>query len=298
MPALSKIVAVTFLVTAAEVASAQTMVTTSTPLQTNSESFFESSGVGWSVRGPGFFASFGGGGPMPVPFGGFNPNAGIRSGWSVRNGDWTTNFNFHFAQGTQRFSSTTAPVLTSIPGQPASFFSGVQRPFVVGLQPIVPGGGFGFGPQFSVPTGSFQMPGAGLSPVQQALANGFRPKNLGQEKSEEKREPPRTANAQDRSNAAFAFFGGSETGTQQPARVSVEAPTGPVAENSTGPSNVPPARSLNDQLVDLYFRKGQSAEAAGDLQTARSFYEKSLSKAVGRQRHLRAQQKLDALRKR
>jgi hypothetical protein len=56
-------------------AAAQTMVTTTTPLQANSESFFESSGVGWSVRRPGFFASFNSGGPIPPPFGGFNPQA-------------------------------------------------------------------------------------------------------------------------------------------------------------------------------------------------------------------------------
>lgn len=290
--------------------SAQTMVTTSTPFQANSENFFESSGVGWSVRRPGFFASFNNGGPIPPPFGGFNPQAGIQSGFQVRTGPWTSNFFFNFAQGTQRFSSTTAPVLTSIPGQPASFFSGTQRPFVFGLQPIV---GSGIGPQFSIPSGAAYQPGNGLSPVQLAIANGFRPTNLGRAKPEEKREPPRTATSQDRSSAAFAFFGGKSAGGSSPA-VREPAATEPSAIIRTPVSDIvpdpersradrsevdrqpeiAPPRNLQDELADVYYRKGMKAESSRDLRTAQFYYKKALSKASG-DRLQRIQDRLEGL---
>ena len=297
-------------------AAAQTMVTTTTPLQANSESFFESSGVGWSVRRPGFFASFNSGGPIPPPFGGFNPQAGIQSGFQLRNGPWTGNLFFNFAQGTQRFSSTTAPVLTSIPGQPASIFSGTTRPFVIGLQPIVPGrlgGGFGGsfgGPQFSIPSGAIYRPGNGLSPVRQAIANGFKPQNLGKKK-EEKREPPKTATVADRSNAAFAFFGGKggdaaasstrteSTGTSAIIRTPIpDAPavsrTQPRPRRVDRQPEIPPPTSLQEELADVYYRKGFKAEASRDLRTAEFYYRKALKNATGA-RQQRIQRRLNGL---
>jgi hypothetical protein len=277
---------------------AQTMVTTSTPLQSNSESFFESSGVGWSVRRPGFFATFNNGGPIPPPFGGFNPNAGIRSGFQIRNGPWTGNFNLNFAQGTQRFSSTTAPVLTSLQGQPASFFSGTTRPFVLGLRPIVNGGGFGS--QFLIPSGAAYHPGNGMSPVQQAIANGFRPTNLGRQKSDEQREPPTTATNADRSNSARAFFGGapsrSPSNTAAPTSTlpSTQSRTEPAEENPQRRSAIAPPQTLNEELADLYYRKAMKAEANGDLKTAEFYFRKSLGKSRG-QRQQRAQKRLNDL---
>lgn len=279
-----------------ETATAQTMVTTSTPLQSNSESFFESSGIGWSVRRPGFFATFNNGGPIPPPFGGFNPNAGIQSGFQIRNGPWTGNFNFNFAQGTQRFSSTTAPVLTSIQGQPASFFSGTRRPFVLGLTPIVPGGGFG---QFSIPSGAAYHPGNGMSPVRQAIANGFRPTNLGREKPHENRAPPTTATNADRANSALAFFGSTPTTSPSPSR---EASKTPSTRPSAGPPEpsprgaIAPPITLNEELADQYYRKGLKAESERDLKKAEYYFRKSLGKATGK-RQQRAQKWLNELRR-
>ena len=271
------------------------MVTTTTPLQANSESFFESSGIGWSVRRPGFFATFNNGVPIPPPFGGFNPNAGIQSGFQIRNGPWTGNFNFNFAQGSSRFSSTTAPVLTSLQGQPASFFSGTQRPFVLGLTPIVPGGGFG---QFSIPSGAAFHPGNGMSPVQQAIANGFRPTNLGRKESDENRPPPQTATNADRANSALVFFGGSKGDRNSPTQEAAPLLAGTRPEaGPTGPTprgTIAPATTLNEELADLYYRKGLQAEADHDLKKAESYYRKSLGKSTGK-RQQRARQRLNKL---
>ena len=298
--AIAVLIGLAFCVQSGEQVLAQTMVTTSTPLQANSESFFESSGIGWSVRRPGFFATFNNGGPIPPPFGGFNPNAGIQSGFQFRNGPWTGNFNFNFAQGTSRFSSTTAPVLTSLQGQPASFFSGTQRPFVLGLTPIVPGGGFG---QFSIPSGAAFHPGNGMSPVQQAIANGFRPTDLGRQKPDEQREPPRTATNADRSNLALTFFGVAPSGSQPVSEEAAHQSTSPVAQSQSEPvqeqptrrAQIAPPQTLNEELADLYFRKGMTANSSGDLNDAEFYFRKSLGKASGT-RQQRAQKQLNALR--
>ncbi len=121
-------------------------VTVTTPMQSVSDRFFESSNVHWSfgVRsGPRVktFARFGSPAPAPPPFGGFNPNAGIRGGFAVRNGDFGGRFGFNFAQGSQRTFTTTAPKITLMNGQPGFLFNGRQAPFVTGVVPVLGSGG-------------------------------------------------------------------------------------------------------------------------------------------------------------
>lgn len=134
-------------------ASAQPMVYTTTPLQANGDRFFESTNMNWSLRGPNFFATFGGPNIGVPKFGGYNPNAGISSGWAFNSGKFSGTFGFNFSQGYERFSTTTAPSLMTTNGQTGQFFSGVRRPFVYSLVPVVPpGGAF-----FSAPSPAFQQ---------------------------------------------------------------------------------------------------------------------------------------------
>ena len=133
-------------------AAAQPMVYTTTPLQANGDRFFESTNMNWSLRGPDFFATFGGPNIGIPKFGGYNPNAGISSGWAFNSGKFSGTFGFNFSQGYKRFSTTTAPSLMTTNGQTGQFFSGVRRPFVYSLVPVVPpGGAF-----FSAPNPAFQ----------------------------------------------------------------------------------------------------------------------------------------------
>lgn len=122
-------------------ASAQPMVYTTTPLQANGDRFFESTNMHWSLRGPNFFASFGGPNIGVPRFGGYNPNAGISSGWAFNSARFSGNFRFNFSQGYERFSTTTVPSLMTTNGQTGQFFSGVRRPFVYSLVPVIPPGG-------------------------------------------------------------------------------------------------------------------------------------------------------------
>lgn len=112
------------------------MVTTQSPLQGNSSSFYEHSHVGWSVHNPHYFMNFNGGGGAP-PFGGYQPNAGLHGGFGLNN----TAFDFGFGQGASVNSVSATPVLTTTNGFPGYLFIGSERPFVTGVVPVV-GGGF------------------------------------------------------------------------------------------------------------------------------------------------------------
>jgi hypothetical protein len=111
------------------------MIHSSIPLNTVNSSYFESSGIRWSLRGPNWFANFGG--PLLPPFGNPDPNAGLRGGFAFGGGDVSGSLGFQFAQGSSQTITSSAPSLTTMDGVPGSFSAGVISPFVMGLTPIV-----------------------------------------------------------------------------------------------------------------------------------------------------------------
>jgi hypothetical protein len=113
------------------------MTHTSTPFQSIGSSDWLSSDIGWSVRGPHAFANFGGGGPLLPPFGGGDPNAGLSGGVGFAGSGVSGGLRFNFAQGSSRSISSTTPSVTTMNGVPGSMNSGVVRPFVTGLTPVV-----------------------------------------------------------------------------------------------------------------------------------------------------------------
>ena len=120
----------------AGVASGQ-LINTTVPFNNLNSSFNESSGVNWSLRGPNWFANFGGRGPLLPPFGNADPNGGLRGGAGFSNGGVSGSLGFQFAQGSRQSITSSAPSLTTMDGMPGSFSSGVIRPFVTGFTPIV-----------------------------------------------------------------------------------------------------------------------------------------------------------------
>ncbi len=80
-----------------------------------------------------------GGGVFP-PFGGYDPNAGLSTGWSVRGPGGGFNFGIHASQG----SSTTLggdSMSITVPNGGSGFIqSGTFRPFVTGIVPVLGGG--------------------------------------------------------------------------------------------------------------------------------------------------------------
>lgn len=117
------------------IASAQQMINTTTPLNQISSSFFENNSVTWSLKGPNFFANFGG--AAPPPFGNPDPNSGLRTGAAFNRGGISGTLGFNFGQGSNRTITSSAPSITTMDGVPGSFTSATIRPFVTGITPIV-----------------------------------------------------------------------------------------------------------------------------------------------------------------
>ena len=119
-------------------ASAQPMIQQSVPFQNLGSSFFENNGVSWNLRGPNFFANFGGGGLAPA-FGNADPNAGLRTGVGFSGGGVQGSLGFNFSQGSNRSNVSTVPSVTSLNGVPGTITSQTLRPFVTGITPVVGG---------------------------------------------------------------------------------------------------------------------------------------------------------------
>lgn len=137
-----------------------------TPNTTVSDSFYENLGVdfgfslgGGDPNGTGsrvvglnpfgqplgqIVFSQGGAGSAIPPFGGFDPNAGARTGFAVRNGNGGGfSLGLNLNQGSSRTLTTTTPGVTVQNGFGGSIFNGSVSPFVTGVVPVVGNGNGG-----------------------------------------------------------------------------------------------------------------------------------------------------------
>lgn len=119
--------------------AAAQMIHTQLPSQQLGSSYYEQFGVQWRINGPNFFANFGG--AAVPPFGGFDPNSGLRTGFGFQRGNTSGSLGLTFNQGSSRSFSSTTPSLTTTNGIPGSIVSQTVRPFVIGAVPVVSGGG-------------------------------------------------------------------------------------------------------------------------------------------------------------
>jgi hypothetical protein len=104
-----------------------------TPQIALSESYYETTGFGWQVFGPGFFfqRGFSPALPPPVPSLG-----GMHVGWGGRIGPLRYRAQFFAAQGFQSTYSTTVPMLTVTNGSSGYLFHGAYRPFILESIPL------------------------------------------------------------------------------------------------------------------------------------------------------------------
>jgi hypothetical protein len=119
------------------------------PFGQANHSFFEQSGVGFGLRGPGFFFQQNSFGQALPQFGGFDPAAGANLGFAVGNGQNQGFFNFSFGQGSRSSMVSQSPSVTLGNGGFGGFSAGSWTPFVAGAIPVVgdaPIGGVPFGP--------------------------------------------------------------------------------------------------------------------------------------------------------
>jgi hypothetical protein len=292
-------------------AVAQPMVYTTTPLQTNGDRFFESTNMNWSLRGPNFSASFGGPNIGVPRFGGYNPNAGISSGWAFNSGRFSGTFGFNFSQGYDRFSTTTAPSLMTTNGQTGQFFSGVRRPFVYSLIPVVPpGGAF-----FSAPNPAFhqqyRLPSSLAERVLRGdvmLPGSRSAAHLGNTSSVSRTRIAPANPAAVRTNAAYAWFSDNppsrapqnkpqptpsnvtpatlDVPTDKPVENQAAIVARQVAPNKPEVSPTSPAASSNAQrIAAVYFQRGLDAEADKNIAKATFLFRMAAERASGELRN-------------
>ncbi len=107
-----------------------------TPASSIGHSFHENFGVSWGLQGNGWFARFGGAGAA-APFGGFDPNAAGQFGAGFRGSGMSGFLNFTAGQGSDSFIGGQSASVT-VPNGGMGFISDTtQRPFVLGIVPVV-----------------------------------------------------------------------------------------------------------------------------------------------------------------
>ncbi|MEO1528476.1 MAG: hypothetical protein AAFX06_23885 [Planctomycetota bacterium] len=159
-----------FLILVGSQASTAQQIVTSAPFQTLNNSFYEQTGINWSLRGPNFFANFGGP-PLLPAFGGADPNAGLRTGFAFQRGGISGSLGLSLAQGSNRSSVSTTPSVTTMNGVPGNISSQTISPFVTGITPVVGGYSYGNPTQDNVSTQMFQSHQASQAAYLQSRLN-------------------------------------------------------------------------------------------------------------------------------
>jgi len=140
--------------------------TIATPFHSLNDSFFEHIGTNWSFNWGNLSVRFGAPNIGAPQFGGYDPSAGLRTGWYSRGPDWDFGINLWAAQGSRRSLVSQVPSVTLMNGQTGIFSDTSQSPFVIGFIPVV--GGF---PAYGVLTPRMLPPPS--MPIYQDLPGGL-----------------------------------------------------------------------------------------------------------------------------
>jgi hypothetical protein len=231
------------------------------PFNSVGSSFYENIGTNWGLRGPGWFANFGGGAPgVAPPFGGFDPNAGANGGVGFRAGNVMGFLNFTAGQGANSTFVSQTPNVTITNGGTGYFIDGSFRPFVTSIIPVV-------------------GDNSDSSPLRERM------RRL---QSGEVQTPAPTDQTAEPANSAPAASGG---GNNSPRGSSAERGALSVAAIK---AQAAAEQQSEDSEVAALLEKATGAEAAGKASVAKIYYQMAARRATGdRQREI--QTRLEAL---
>lgn len=226
------------LLAAAPVSGQQTTI--DAPLQTAGHGYYENIGTRWGIQGKGWFFNFGGPAPVPVP-------GGLGFGNGIGNGNGGNFFQMWAEQGSSSTLGSQSPSVTVLNGGTGYFADVVQRPFVMGLVPVVGGA----------------PPAAPVSPLAEKLdrLQGEPSLALGS-----KNTPPAKWDAALPAGAPANAPSTAERGDLSVAEIQ---------------ANQAAAASLARHEVDLLIEKAHAAERAGKVVSARLYYEMAARKTTG-----------------
>ena len=266
---------VTLIFVAAQQAGAQ-QVRITTPKHQVGDSFVESIGTSWSLSGKNWFFKYGGSGAAVNPmFGNYDPGMGMQTGFSFNRGGVQGDFNFWAGHGTERFYSGETPSMTLINGQQGYVGDVSNSPFVISVTPVVGDGGY------SEPgIGTFGTPSRGNMIVQEALARV---------RAAQEADAAGDFTSADYHRAAV----GSAPKTAQKSAVEKKSETASLPGHlipSTHPlSAETPTLSVADMRkmrkaekeqeyskARELAKKGENAEEAGNLRSAKSYYREAI----------------------
>jgi len=290
-------------------ASAQ-QVTISTPFHSNNDSFFERTGTNWGFNKGNMFFSFGSPGMAMPQFGGFDPSAGINSGFYHQRGDFNGYFNWAAAHGFRQSFVTQVPSVTMMNGQSAYISDQSITPFVMGFIPVV--GGYpttGYmGPIRPLPDYAMGNPGMGVSPlvgnpqVRSLIENMQTPL---QGHSDDLPEPPTIAPDRAPQPRPKAAVRAKQDDLDLVAEAPVAAPNRAASNQPSSAGRAVPsvaeARRLHeaeqasdDDESQVLFQRGRAAEAQGKQGAAKIYYQMVARRASGKLRE-QAESRLDSL---
>jgi hypothetical protein len=115
-------------------------VTIGTPFHSLNDNFFEYTGMNWGLNLGGIPITFGAPLQAAPQFGGFDPSAGLSTGFFFGRGNNRGFLNFNASQGSRRSFVTQVPSVTVMNGQTGFVSDSSQSPFVISQIPVV--GGF------------------------------------------------------------------------------------------------------------------------------------------------------------
>jgi len=294
-------------------------VSVSAPFRQVNESFFERIGISWGFNAPGVNFAFNSAGLAQPPFGGYDPQAGLRTAflvaWPGGKNAW---FNIEASQGFRRSVVTETPIITLWNGQPGFFADSSVTPFVISYIPVV--GGFPsvisldprLPPVFPETYGGFldgdgaHQTNPGAAALRQKLAQSQQQSQIqqhDQQREQRPDQPPGQQRGQRREDDLREHSGGRTDGTPSPVRLSptTAEPVQPSSAALPAPS-VAEARKLHAQQQEAaqqeaaaLVERARAAEAAGKPQLAKVYYEMAARRATGQLKQ-EVLQKLEAMR--
>jgi hypothetical protein len=268
-----------------------------TPFHTLNDSFNETMGVNWALRGNGWAASFGGNSFATAPFGGGNAANGLNFSRAFNTGDVSGMFNFTAGQGFSRSMVSQTPMMTLQNGGSGWFSDSSQSPFVAGFIPVV-GDNI-----YSIPMAPRPPPspsGVGSDAVRAALmaarAGQQGPPNLASEapaavpSAKSARQMPVIPKVRDpKVHEDLTLSGPGPAAAPAPVDRSADRLAAAQTSSAGRPApslelarQVQAAEQANqEQEARVFWERGQNAEEAGNLGAAKIYYQMAAKRAAG-----------------
>lgn len=236
-----------------------------------SDSFYQSIGINWGLRGNGpgggWFFNNGGGAPPPA-FGGFVPGSGATFGFGANGPHGGYRFTIFGSQGSTRSFTSNSALLTLPNGGVGSIQAGSWVPFVTGWVPVVGDG----------------QPLVVRSPLQERLER----LQAGETSSPSPRSNtrPATTATVDREVAPAKFVAISQGGAGKltPTHANSSANHGDISVAEIRRQNALADEARQEEIsreVTRLLAQGQDAEQQGKFGAARMFYRQAFKRATG-----------------